>query len=141
VTTAPASPNLLGSNRICAYALKGGWPFLNKALFGYPVELITRDSLELGILLRWLDEDQNLSDYMKSIPEWFLGRVVKQGAADEPLYVRDLTNKLSHSSHFSWDRSNEMDPKLICHSPDPKRWVRAEISMIGLAYLCGQIMS
>jgi hypothetical protein len=93
------------------------------------------------VLFRVLDEEQKIGDYLKAVPSLPLGRVVKEGAADEPLYFRDLTNKLLHSSHFTWDTSNEMEPKLICHSPDQARWKFAEIEMVGLAWVCGQIMS
>ena len=63
------------------------------------------------------------------------------GVPDEPLYLRDLTNKLVHSSHYTWNLKDEMEPKLICHSPDPERWKFAEVDMVRLAALCGQLMS
>jgi hypothetical protein len=124
--------------RLLDKKFKGEWKYLTKALFYYPIEQITRACLELGTLLRVLDDEEQISGYLRQTQSSRpLGRVVKDGEADEPLYLRDLTNKLIHSSHYSWDLSNEMEPKLICHSPDPKRWKIAEIEMVSLAAFCG----
>jgi hypothetical protein len=73
---------------------KGEWKYLNKALFLYPIGHITRACLELGTLLRVLDDEEDISVSLRATKAWSLGRVVKDGAPDEPLYLRDLTNKL-----------------------------------------------
>jgi len=127
--------------RLLHTKFKGEWKYLGKALFGYPVERITRACLELGTLLRILDEEEDISGYLEQTKSQPLGRVVKEAAPDEPLYLRDLTNKLIHSSHFTWNLKDEMEPKLICHSPDPERWKFAEVDMVSFAAFCGKLMS
>jgi hypothetical protein len=127
--------------RLLDAKFKGEWKYLNKALFAYPVETFTKACLELGILLRVLDDEQRLTDYLRQTKFSPLGRVFKEEGAEEPLYFRDLTNKLVHSTHFTWNLKDEMEPKLVCHSPDKERWVRAEIEMVALAAFCGMLMS
>jgi hypothetical protein len=127
--------------RLVETKFQGEWKYLNKALFLYPVEQFTMACLELGVLLRVLDDEQQISSYLKQTKSFPLGRVVKDGKDDEPLYLRDLANKLMHSSHFAWNLKDEMEPKLVCHSPHPERWKFAEIDMVSLAAFCGQLMS
>jgi hypothetical protein len=77
---------------------------------------------------------------VKKIPR-VLGRVMKLGGAEEPLYLRDLTNKIAHASSFDWDFSAAGNPKLVCQSDQPERWVRAEVRLVALADFCGRLMS
>jgi hypothetical protein len=127
--------------RLFEERFEGEWKNLPKALFGYPIEKITRACLELGTLLRVLDDEDQLGDYLKQTGSPPLGRVVKNGQPDEPLYLRDMTNTLMHSTHFTWERGDdELGVKLICHSADPTRWKRAEIEMISLAELCVMLL-
>jgi hypothetical protein len=70
-----------------------------------------------------------------------LGRVIKEGARAEPLYFRDMTNKLVHASSYEWDLSDPDNPKLVCLSSDPTRWTEAEINLIALAAIVGDCMS
>jgi hypothetical protein len=69
------------------------------------------------------------------------GQVIKQDALEEPLYFRDMTNKIMHSSAIEWQLSDSDNPIIICHSPDPPRWLRAEIQLLHLAAHCGGLMS
>jgi hypothetical protein len=127
--------------RLVDTKFKGEWKYLNRALFEVPVERITRACLELALLLRVLDDEQDLSGYLKATKTSALGRVVKDGAPEEPLYLRDLTNKIMHASDFGWDFTDPGRPKLVCISSDPERWKVTEIDLLALAAFCGQLMS
>jgi hypothetical protein len=119
----------------------GEWKYLGIALFERPVERANMALLELATQLRLLDNDENLSEYHQKMNYPELGKVIKQGEVEEPLYFRDMTNKIMHSSAISWNLSDTDSPIIVCHSPDPPRWVRAEIQLSVLAYYCGGMMS
>jgi hypothetical protein len=120
---------------------RGEWKYLNKALFEMPVERANLALLEFATQFRLLDDHHKLSDYFKQTKYPPLGKVTKQDRTEEPLYFRDMTNKIMHSSKIEWKLFNTKKPAIICHSPDPTRWVSAEIEIPVLAFYCGGLMS
>jgi hypothetical protein len=89
-----------------------------------------------------LDNEKDLSGYFKKTDtDWRFGKVVKGDGTEEELYLRDLTNKILHSSGIEWQLVDQERPVLVCHSDDPSRWARAEISISAVAALCGRLMS
>lgn len=120
---------------------KGEWKHFNKTLFEMPVVRANLALLELATQLRLLDDHEHLSDYYKEAEYGSLGKVIKQEGTEEPLYFRDMTNKVVHSSTIEWKLSDPDNPIVICHSPDPPRWLRAEIQLSRLAHYCGTMMS
>ena len=119
----------------------GNWKYLDKALFEISEQRAAKACIELATFMRLLDDREQVSDYLRTQKAPSLGRVVKQGQPDEELYLRDLTNKIVHASNFEWDFSDLEAPKLICVSQKPERWGRAEINVVTLAAICGQLMS
>ena len=117
----------------------GEWKYLRRICFDVSEERVNRALLELAILLRLLDDKENISEYYKSSDQTPLGKVVQKDGTEEPLFFRDMTNKILHSSGFSWDFSDPDNPILKCHSDEPK-WREAEVYMIQLAALCGGLM-
>ena len=120
---------------------KGEWKYLHKALFEMPVSRANLALLELATQLRLLDDHEKLSDYYRQVGHGSLGNVVKQDGIEEPLYFRDMINKVVHSSTIEWKLSDPDNPIVICHSPDPPRWLRAQIQLSRLAGYCGMMMS
>jgi hypothetical protein len=119
---------------------KGEWKYLRKTIDGIAPERAVRAFVELASYLRLLDDKENLSESLASRPHSELGRVVKQDGSEEPLYLRDLTNKIIHAKEWKWDVSIPDKPKLVCVSNDPKRWVAAEIEIEAVAAFCGELM-
>jgi hypothetical protein len=119
----------------------GEWKYLDKALFSVSEQRAAKACIELASFMRLLDDQESLSEYLKRTGSHGFGRVIKQGQPDEMLYLRDLTNKIMHAANFEWDFSDHENPKLICNSHQPERWARAEIEVVALAALCGELMS
>jgi hypothetical protein len=119
----------------------GEWKYLSIALFERPLERANLALLELATQLRLLDNHENVSDYLKKMNYPPLGKVIKQDGSEEPLYFRDMTNKTMHSSAIAWNLSDPNRPIIICDSPDPPRWVRANIELSILAFYCGGMIS
>jgi hypothetical protein len=123
---------------------KGEWKYLRKTIYDVGSENAVRSCIELATFLRLLDDEQNLSRYLqqnpgdRGLPN--LGRVTKQDGTIEPLYLRDMTNKIIHAKDWRWDVSIPDQPRLICISDDPERWFTAEIDIEALAALCGSLI-
>jgi hypothetical protein len=94
--------------------------------------LCCRQSAEL----RLLDDRRG---FLGDKPSCF-GVVHRMDGTEEPLTLRELTNKIIHAEKRYWDQSRENDPKLICIAPDDQQkqfgWVRAEVSIVNLAVDC-----
>jgi hypothetical protein len=119
----------------------GEWKYLNKSLFDMPMERVNLALLEFATQFRLLDNHHNISDYFRQTNRPPLGKVIKQDESEEPLYFRDMTNKIVHSSAIEWKFSDPDDPIIVCYSDDPDHWLRAEIKISHLAFLCGGLMS
>ena len=120
---------------------RGEWKYLRKACFEMPVVEVDLALLELATQLRALDDHHKLSDYFKQTGHAGFGKVFKDDGSEEQLYRRDMTNKIMHSSSIEWRLSDPNNPIIICHSPDPKRWVKAEIELFLLAGFMGGLIS
>lgn len=119
----------------------GEWKYLDRALFTVSEQRAERACLELATFIRMLDDNEDVSGYLRQTGGHSFGRVVKTGQPDEPLYLRDLTNKVIHAHHLEWDFSAPDDPKLVCISRQPERWLKAEAQVVALAAFCGQLMA
>lgn len=121
---------------------KGDWKYLGKALFDVPAERADKACLELALFLRMLDDEEKISDYyseMKNVPN--CGRLIMEDGSEKVLTFREVANKVIHSSRLEWELVKYPDPLLICHTRDKKRWLRAEIELVAVAAVCGQLMS
>jgi hypothetical protein len=126
----------------------GEHKYLNKALFEISEERANKACLELAIFLRMLDDEQKSSAYdarTKNVTD--CGRLIKKDDTVEALTFREVTNKVIHSSRLEWkllEFSNPEPgsrPSLICHTGDEEKWVRAEVDLAALAFVCGRFMS
>lgn len=117
---------------------------MERALFTISEQRAERAALELALFLRLLDDDENLSGFIKE--HGFgagadCGRLIRAGRADEPLSFRDVTNKIIHAARLEWDFSSIEDPKLICIGRERERWLKAEVRLNALAAFCGGLMA
>ena len=119
---------------------RGELKYLDRVLFTVSEQRAEKACLELATFIRLLDDDENIADYLHQTSGGSFGRVLKKDQPDEPLYLRDLTNKIVHAHHLEWDFSTPDDPKLVCISRQPDRWLKAEIEVVALAAFCGQLM-
>ncbi len=120
---------------------RGEWKYLDRALFTVSEQRAERACLELATFIRLLDDDENIASYLRETGGHRFGRVMKKDEPDEPLYLRDLTNKIIHAHHLEWDFSMPDEPKLVCISRQPDRWLKAELEVVALAAFCGQLMA
>ncbi len=119
----------------------GEWKYLDKALFTVSEQRAEKACIELATFIRLLDDDENIAEFLRQTGGESFGRVTKKEQPDEALYLRDLTNKIIHAPRLEWNFSTLDDPKLICISRQPERWLTAEINIVALATFCGQLMS
>jgi hypothetical protein len=131
-------PTLEGIRRA---RFQGEWKYLDKTLFLISEQRAERACLELATFLRLLDDEEDITGYLKENAAYSFGRVAKKGQPDETLFLRDLTNKIIHAHHVEWDFTRPGDPLIVCVSRAPERWLKAEINLIALAGFCGQLMS
>jgi len=119
----------------------GHWKYLEKAIFEYPEANANRAVLELAVLFRSLDDDQNISAEMEN---WEFGTICGTDGTASPLKLRDVPNKIIHARELEWDLKDHADPRLICHAhPNQGRfkWTRAHIAIQRFASACGTLMS
>jgi hypothetical protein len=119
----------------------GEWKYLDRALFTVSEQRAEKACVELATFIRMLDDDENIADYLRQTGGNSFGRLIKKDQPDEPLYLRDLTNKVIHAHHLEWDFSAPEAPKLICVSRQPERWLKAEADVVAVAEFCGQLMA
>ncbi|MBB5409185.1 hypothetical protein HDG34_003126 [Paraburkholderia sp. HC6.4b] len=119
----------------------GEWKYFDRALFKVSEQCAERACLELATFIRLLDDDEKIAEHLRQSDSDSFGQVVKKDRPNEPLYLRDLTNKIIHAQHLKWDFSVPDDPKLVCISRDPERWLRAEIQVVALVAFCGQLIA
>jgi len=125
---------------------KGEWKFLDQMLFEIPIPQIERAIIELGTMLRVLDNEQQLGDHLKGAESrnpgtHRFGEVTKPDGTTEPLWFRDMTNKLIHAASYEWDFSDAKAPAIICRSADTSRWRSARIEVQALLQLTGGLIS
>ena len=119
---------------------EGEWKYLQKSCFDLAEERADRALLEMATQLRLLDTRQNLTKLFKRMRSEAFGIVVQADGSQTELHFRDMTNKIIHAVQFEWVCADTKKPVIICHSADPNRWQRAEINLLALAALCGEIM-
>lgn len=119
----------------------GEWKLLYQACFEISELRANRALLELATQIRLLDDAENISGYLRMTSSQLrFGKLIKMGGTEEELYLRDMTNKILHSAGFEWRFDDEEDPILVCHSKEPERWDRAEISIRALAVFCDHLV-
>lgn len=92
---------------------------------------------ELGGLIRKLDDAEAVASKLMRRGLGEVGSVVQGNGRIEPLYLRDMTNKLAHGSKFKWSASAQ---SVECVSRDLKRWQSATIDLARLRDLVQAIV-
>lgn len=118
----------------------GEWKYLNKTVYVIGREKATQACIELAAFLRLLDGAEELSNWERARGGQLFGCVIKQDGTSEPLYLRDMTNKIVHAKDWEWHVSIPDKPLLICKSDEPARWLKAEVEIEALAAFCARLM-
>jgi len=130
-------------HRLLTTKFKGEWKYLDKTINSIAPQKAIQAFIEISGYLRLLDDAEDISGFLARAPGAkgvSFGRVLKKDGSEEPLYLRDLTNKIAHAKDWKWDVTEPDSPKLICESNNPDRWVDAEIDIEAFAAFCGQLM-
>lgn len=138
LTFAFSQPSLA---KLRAERFEGEWKYLDRICFSVSRTRAERAALELAVHLRVLDDEQGLSSNVWHKSKETLGKLHKADGGIGDLSFRDLTNKIMHSTSFDWDFSKPDDPVLVCYPVESDRWLKAEINIVSLAALCGDLMS
>jgi hypothetical protein len=115
---------------------KGEWKYLSKIIYEVSEQRADRALLELATQLRALDNKYDTAEVLQTV----FGKVIQGDGSETPLYFRDMTNKIIHGAEFKWDFRDRAAPRIISIPSDPARWQRAEIEVVALMALSGQIM-
>ncbi len=118
----------------------GEWKYLNKAIFDIPEARVQRACLEFAILLRQLDDEDPMSDSMKTGAAVGYGDLLKLDGSKRLLTLRDVCNKIIHAASSAWDCSRPDWPVLVCEAQEGQDWQRAEIHWVQVAAAVGNIM-
>lgn len=116
--------------------------YVEKALFGLSAARAEKACLELALFLRMVDDDEKISEYFsatKNAPN--CGKLIMKKGPEKILPFREVSNKVIHAARIEWDLMREPDPVLICHSRDDEKWLRAEVDLVALSFVCGRLMS
>jgi hypothetical protein len=119
----------------------GEWKYLNQVLFDISEKRAEKACIELALFLRMIDDDEEISAYNKSTGHPNCGRLIMKNKSQEKMTFRDVANKVIHASRLEWKIRGRSAPLLICHGRDKERWVRADVNIVSLAGVCGQLMS
>lgn len=154
----------LGIMMTYAYSLKplaeeltrsfaGSHKYLEKSLISNTQRRAIRACMELALFLRSIDDDIQLTKTLERNPDLNdCGTLYITTDRPSALTLREVANKIIHAEALEWHmvmvRTNEgydiaPAPILACWAPKnaPIRWpwVRAEVNLIKLAAVCGQI--
>jgi len=119
----------------------GEWKYLNKVLFSISEEHAEKACLELALFLRMLDEEQQISEYYAKTTSHEFGRLIFKDGSEKPLTLREVTNKIIHSSGLEWEFDDFLGALLVCHGSDKEKWEKARIEVQAVAAACGTLMS
>ena len=117
----------------------GEWGLLRETLLSVP-QARARASLELALLLRYLDDEKALSAFAKEHANYCFGFLRREGIPDaEPIFLRDVSNKIIHARSLSWKFNREERPTLVAHPRESEKWQRAEIDILNVVSVCGNL--
>lgn len=118
----------------------GDWGLLRETLLDLPQARAERASLELALLLRYLDDENALSAFAKEHANYCFGFLFREGSNDsEPIFLRDVSNKIIHARSLSWEFNSEDRPTLVAYPRDQEKWKRAEIDILNVVSVCGNL--
>jgi hypothetical protein len=90
--------------------------------------------------LRYLDDEENYGEYVKARTNFSFGRLELRGGEIAELQLRDVSNKIIHASALDWSTSSAgQHPVLVCRSRNEEKWLQAEVELVSLAAVCGNV--
>ena len=120
----------------------GEWKYLDHAIFELPRRRAVRACIELAVMLRALDDTQNLSPTFSS---WTFGTLHDKDDGSTLLKFRDVPNKIIHAESIDFDFTDPKDPMIVCHASSDQQkkfgWTKATIVIGMLAGACGGLAS
>ncbi len=120
----------------------GRHPFVEKALFEISSIKAEKACHELAHYLRMLDDEERITKFFEGTGSATnCGILLTKDREAKELPLREVANKIIHSSRIEWNLERDPDPAIICHSRDGEKWVRAEIDLVALSFACGRLAS
>ena len=92
-----------------------------------------------GALPSYLGDEQGISKYVEGRTNFEFGQLHFRDGRKEQLKLREVANKIIHAAGFAWDISSAQGPLLICHGRDSEKWIRADVDIVNLAAVCGNL--
>lgn len=118
----------------------GDWKTLESTLFELTRQRAERACLELALLLRYLDDEEQFGEYIKVRTNFTFGRLQFRSGESSDLQLRDVSNKIIHASSLDWSSSSvSKQPVLVCRSRDEEKWIHAEVELVNFAAVCGNL--
>lgn len=117
---------------------KGEWKYLRTTIYDHAETRADRALLEMATQLRVLDDAEDINNYFKQVGRAPFGTVTQGDGSNTDLHFRDLTNKLMHGQRYEWKLRTD-DPTIIVHAKDTDRWRTAEIRIVALMSLVGDL--
>lgn len=118
----------------------GDWPYVDEILFTLSEQTATRALLELALLFRTLDDQEDIDD--GSLNAVFGTLFLKDGG-NTPLHMRDVANKIIHAQKHEWIFTDSHGPILraIADRAAKEKWTHADVDIKTFAVGCGMLMS
>lgn len=119
----------------------GQWPSLETFLHELPKVEANKALMELALYFRTLDDRENLTDYWKATDVPSVGVLYLRDGSTEPLSPREMSNKVIHAESVEWQFFS--DQMIICTAGANahENWLRAEIMLVKLIAVGGQLQS
>jgi len=118
---------------------EGEWKSLHTMIYERAEVRADRALLEMATQMRVLDDAEDLSAHFRASGKGPLGTVIQEDGSATDMYFRDMTNKIMHAAHFHWQFGD--DPSVVCQPHDKERWRSAEVKILPLTALVGELMS
>jgi hypothetical protein len=114
---------------------------LDRAIFELPERRAKRACVELAIMVRALDDVQDITRFFQAD----FGVLVKADGSSGPLSYHDACNKIIHANNLGWAFDDPKDPYILCEAPADQvkafGWTKAAIKLTVLAEACGRLVS
>jgi len=120
--------------------LSGEFKQFRETAFALSEQRAERACVELALLLRYLDDEQGLSESYEGHSRINFGYVTKGDGTIGDLKLRDVANKVIHARGFEWDTRLAKSPKLICLPREDQLWKSASIDVVALSVVCGSLI-
>lgn len=113
----------------------GEWKHLDRLLYEIPELRADRALLEMAYLLRSIDDMEGISHHFANS----FGTLHLRNGNDQPLGLRDVTNKIIHAERYEWSLDNPEALQIQCVGEAAGNWSRADILIDKLAFAFGQM--